>query len=393
MQIQASSLLDVSRVPIVDIEKLPPQSSSHKSSLISQEAIEYDSLRTDDACFGNEDQMSSTDSVTVETYDTSPIAVDLSTNSESFAGTPSADVKKRNHSIGNFPAAGAKGLSEDTEGVMPGQVLDGGTVEQANADRGNEQDVIIRSEDAELFGDSLEVTSLDFTKLEPSVGPKDVEVSMNEAELSLPVAQMDDFRGLGRVKGKQLFLDDVLLPSTRCRPKAGLPGNSVSPSVSVPLASPNAWKLAKDMRTPHRKGTHKAYVPSPFTPMDDFGTLTDDQLKAVIKSDDFTCRYLTSSIFSDATITTSLVSYLYSQGGVGPQVLSALSATIGSTKPAVEVTEEEKNENFETDAVLQNHFRGVNSGEITNKRNEWLFIFGIGDLDEVKQGLLGAERW
>ncbi|XP_067944700.1 uncharacterized protein [Watersipora subatra] len=127
--------------------------------------------------------------------------------------------------------------------------------------------------------------------------------------------------------------------------------------------------------------------------MDDFGTLSDDQLKAVIKSDDFTCRYLTSSIFSDATVTTSLVSYLYSQGGVGPQVLSALSATIGSTKLAVEVTEEEKNENFETDAVLQNRFRGVNSGEITNKSDEWLFIFGIGGLDEVKQGLLGAERW
>lgn len=80
--------------------------------------------------------------------------------------------------------AGAKGLSENTEDVMPGQVLDGGTVEQANADHGNEQDVTIRSEDAEFFGDSLEITSLDFTKLEPSVGPKDVEVSMNEAELS-----------------------------------------------------------------------------------------------------------------------------------------------------------------------------------------------------------------
>ncbi|XP_067944705.1 uncharacterized protein [Watersipora subatra] len=213
---------------------------------------------------------------------------------------------------------------------MPGQVLDGGTVEQANADHGNEQDVIIRSEDAELFGDSLEVTSLDFTKLEPSVGPKDVEVSMNEAELSPPVAHMDDFSGLSRVKGKQLFSADVSLPSTQCRPKAGLPSNSVSPSVSVSLTSPNAWKLAEDMRTPHRKGTHKAYVPSPFTPMDDFGTLTDDQLKAVIKSDDFTCRYLTSSIFSDATVTTSPVSYLYSQGGVGLQVLSALSGIAGT---------------------------------------------------------------
>ncbi|XP_067944695.1 uncharacterized protein [Watersipora subatra] len=177
------SSLDFSRVPIVDIEKLPNQSSSHKSSMISQEAIEYDSLRTDDACVGNEDQMSSTDSVTVETYDTSPIAVDLSTNSESFAGTPSADVKKKNHSVGNFPAAGAKGLSEDTEDVMPGQVLDGGTVEQANADHGNEKDVIIRSEDAKFFGDFLEITSRDFTKLEASVGPKDVPAGCSYGRL------------------------------------------------------------------------------------------------------------------------------------------------------------------------------------------------------------------
>ena len=48
-------------------------------------------------------------------------------------------------------------------------------------------------------------------------------------------------------------------------------------------------------------------------------------LQAVIKSDDFTCWYFTSSIFSDAIVTTSPVWYLYSQGGADLQVLSALS--------------------------------------------------------------------
>lgn len=30
---------------------------------------------------------------------------------------------------------------------------------------------------------------------------------------------------------------------------------------------------------PKPKATHKAYVPSPFTPMDDLKSLTDEQLK------------------------------------------------------------------------------------------------------------------